>query len=506
MEKNPITNPRVTVAQTRVGDPAEPRPAAGLPAPLPPGGLPKPKVIVRRAMASWAVAVVVIMLGALGTIQGISMRKRLYKSETVVVYHPDVVSSEGAPTPDALRSLGPKLKESLFAQSNLKNVIDEFHLYTDVVRNRGYNDAAEVFRKQIEFKIHSNDTFAISFQGSTREEAQKVTGRLAELLDEENAKARLAQAKEATEFARAEKARIDEELVQAEKGFAQFMAEHPEFATDSASRGAPAGPRPGGRLPMPGGKSGPAAPNGPAPLTALSVDPLLLADRTRAMNEVIAANKELADRSRSLTEQHPDVRAAAARVAAADAALQKAEKAIADAQPPPPPAKLVPMPEDPYADTPPKAPVVQGPAVPSKAPEEPKAKPGEQRFVELKTRWEGLKREVDRLQKRQSQLDADLFKAERSERSALGGHTATISILDPAYWPTSPSGTPNKTILLGGLVASLLAGIALAAARGIFLDDRLFDSSEIDDLGLAPLLGVVPRAKPGETKARGIRG
>jgi hypothetical protein len=510
MEKNPITNPMVTVTQTRVGDPTGPRPAGGPAAPLPPGGLPNPKVIVRRTMASWAVAVVVLVLGTLGTVQGISMRKRLYQSETVVVYRPDVVSSEGAPTPDALRSLGAKLKENLFAQSNLTKVIDEFHLYTDVVNKRGYSDAAEVFRKQIVFKARSNDTFAISFQGSTREETQKVTARLAEVLAEENTKARQYRAKEGTEFAKAEKARLDEDLERSEKDLAQFLAEHPEFATEGAGRGLAGGPGPNRRFPMPGGggKPGPAPPNTPAltgPLTALAVDPLLIAARTQAMNELITARKELSDKSLRFTGQHPDVRVATARVAAAEVALQKAEQAILAAQPAPPPANPVPMPEDPYADSPPKAPIARGPAVPNKAPVDPKAKAGEQRFAELSLEWERLKREVARLRQQQSTLDAKLFNAEISERSAVGGYTATIAILDPAYWPTSPSGTPNKTILLGGLVASLLAGIALAAARGLFLDDRLFDPSEIEDLGLVPVLGVVPKLKPGETKARGIR-
>ena len=54
-----------------------------------------------------------------------------------------------------------------------------------------------------------------------------------------------------------------------------------------------------------------------------------------------------------------------------------------------------------------------------------------------------------------------------------------------------------------GVGAALIFGLLLAAARGLLLDDRLFDASEVDSLGLVPLLGSVPKAKvKGEKKKR----
>lgn len=516
-----------TVVQTIASDPKGQRLPMGPAAPPPGGGLPNPLVMIRRALAHWPVAAVVMVLGVLVTAQVVRMRKPLYKSETVIFYRPGV-SGTGEPTnnTDMLRTLGAKLKELLLAQSNLKKVIDEFHLYQDIVDKRGYSDAVDAFRKQIEFKARSNDTFAISFQGTTREEAQTVTTRLADMIVEENARSRQERAKETTEFLDAEKKRVDEDLDRFEKALAQFGADHPEFVTDSGNRSgaavraeqkkvgaAEAQAQAARRRAMGGGTkatgdptrtpAGVGVPGGPP------VDPLLLATRAQAMNELVAAKKDLNDKSVRFTEQHPDVRTATARVAVAEDALQKAEAAIQAAQPPPPPAPPAPALEDPATAKPKVVTTPKAPAGAIAAAETPRQKPPEgtkdSSLVSLETEWQRLNREVSRVRQQQSELEKKVFLADLNASSELGGYAATIAILDPAFKPAGPSGAPTKTILLGGFVVSLVFGIFLAAARGIFLDDRLFDPSEIDGLGLVPVLGVVPKPKAEKPKTRGVR-
>ena len=46
---------------------------------------------------------------------------------------------------------------------------------------------------------------------------------------------------------------------------------------------------------------------------------------------------------------------------------------------------------------------------------------------------------------------------------------------------------------------SVLVGLAAAAGRGILLDDRIYDATEIEGLEIGPVLAVLPRVK----KARG---
>jgi hypothetical protein len=517
MEKNPNTNPSFTVAQTVVGDPKGPRPPGFPQAPLPAGGAVNPLLIIRRALAHWPVAAAVMVVGVLITAQVVRMRQPLYKSETVIFYRPGVINAEGGNTADNLRTLGTKLKELLLAQSNLKKVIDESHLYADIVDKRGYSDAVIQFRKQIEFKARSNDTFAISFVGSSRDEAQEVTARLADMIVEENSRSHQERAKGQTDFLEGEKKLVDELLDRLEKDLAQFTADHPEFATDSGGRAgaavraeqkkvgiALAGDRQAAR--QRGGAVGGGKPvAGGGAFSGPPVDPLLITGRTQAMNELIAAKKDLADKSLRYTEQHPDVRSATQRIAAAEAALQKAEEAIVAAQQSVPSAPV--SVEDPYADTSKRVPprVAGGAPAAVPKPKEPE-KTTDATLVTLETEWVRLNREVGRLRTQQGQLETKLFNAGMIASSEVGGYAATIAILDPAFKPAGPSGTPNRTILAAGFIASLLAGIALAAARGIFLDDRLFDASEIEGFGLVPVLGVVPKQKvEKKTKTRGIR-
>jgi uncharacterized protein involved in exopolysaccharide biosynthesis len=515
MEKNPNTNALVTGAQTTTFDPKGQRPPGAPPSPPLGGGLPNPLVIIRRTLAYWPVAAVVMVIGVLATVQFVRVRKSFYKSETVVFYRQGVLTADQTPSDSVLRMLGAKLKETLLAQSNLRKVIDECHLFTDIVDKRGYSDAVDQFRKQIDFKARSTDTFAISFQGSSPEQALTVTARLADMLVEENAKTRQERVRESTEFFDAEKTRMDEELDRLEKELAQFMADHPEFVTDSAGRagaavraevkkaGTALSDRMIGRRRYLGGST--RLRGADAARIDPPVDPVLIATRNQAMSELIAAKKELQEKTVRFTDQHPDVRNANARMAAAEAALLKADQAIMAAQPPPSPSpSAIKLPEDPY-----QASWGQpgGPREPGIATADPAGKPKPpETLVTLEAEWSRLNREVAKVRQQQGQLETRLFQADLNASSELGGYAATIAILDPAFKPTDPTGVPKRTIFLAGFLASLLAGIVLAAARGVLLDDRLFDASEIDGLGLVPVLAVVPKAKqPDEAKPRGIR-
>jgi hypothetical protein len=50
-------------------------------------------------------------------------------------------------------------------------------------------------------------------------------------------------------------------------------------------------------------------------------------------------------------------------------------------------------------------------------------------------------------------------------------------------------------LALGGVIVSFALGIGLAAARGILLDDRVYDMEDVDRIGLASVLVVVPPAR-----------
>ena len=500
------------------GDPQRPG------GPLPPsiGGM------ISRTLAHWYIAVLVLVVGAALTVLVVRTRKPAYRSETVIFYREGVKAAYLGPDgPDPLRTLSARLKETLLARSNLEKVVEEFNLFPDVVEKRGTVDAVERLRSKVVFRARAPDTFAISYEGGTREEAQEVTQRLAELLVEENTRVRQTQAKITSEFLDAEQKRAEEELNKADKDLAGFLADHPEFAAEQiqpggtqagsavraeqrrASEGDPTldalerqVPRLKGRLSTPA----PGAAPGAAPGTA-APPPALLQAKQQADQELASAQRDLTEKQARFTEAHPDVRAAMARANAAAAGVARAEQALATAAAPPPAAPEVqgPSAEPPKRD-PEKARVqAQLAQIQKEINQRKKAKETAQQqapdasetakqIVSLETDWSRLAREQARARQRLTDLEAKVFRADIAASSEEGGYSAQIVVLDPAFKPSAPSTPSRSLVALAGLVASLIAGIGLAAARGILLDDRVYDAEDIERLGLAPVLAIVSHA------------
>jgi uncharacterized protein involved in exopolysaccharide biosynthesis len=509
--------PRPAGQPGQLGQPAQP----GQP---PPQAAPDVGAMIRRVFAHWPVIVVTMVLGAVITLQVVRTRKATFKSETVIFYREGIGKSITGPSdaPDVVRSLGTKLKETLLAQQTLRKIIDEFKLYPDVVQKSGYADAVDQMRKKTEFKSRSIDTFAIAFEGLDRDQAQKVCARMADLLVAENARRLQEENKGTTEFLEAEKKRADEELDRVERDMSGFLQAHSEFASakeglgtevlalktkadeDEKRRNRPKPGRGPRRGPSGPSATGPAAPDERAP----AVDPVLLTARSQAMSELIAARRDLSDKSMRFTEQHPDVRAAADHVASAEAALRRAEEAITAAAPreeAPRPKKVV-ISEDPYADSTAKPVVTAAPADPD-AEEKDKPKPKvkadpeqSDKVVNLEIEWAKLGRAHALAKTHQADLENKLYRAEMVASTADAGYGTSIAVLDPAFRPSGPSNAPNKTVVMIGLAASVAVGIVLSAAWGLFLDDRLFSPNEIEGIVMVPVLGVVPRDKRKEKR------
>lgn len=472
--------------------------------------------MIRRTLAHWYIAVIVMVLGVGLTGAFVASRKPAYRSETVIFYREGVRSTYIGPDgPDPLRTLSARLKETLLARSNLEKVVTEFNLYPDVVEKRGMVDAAERLRSKVTFRTKSPDTFAISFEGTTREEAQVVTARLADLLVEETARVKQSQAKITSEFLIAQQKQAEQELDKAEKDLARFLTEHPEFAQETSQPGgAQAGasireqqrkanegdpglaalqrqlPRLKSQLnpPPPGA---PGAPPAPAALTQA---------KQQADQELAAARRDFAEKQARFTEAHPDVRAAQSRVAAAEAAARRAEQAIASWKPdaeaaPGAGAGGVPNKSQLQAQVAEiEREIAQRKKAQAQQAAEQDTSEAAKQIIGVETEWARLNRELSRARQRLSDLEAKTFRAEIAANSEEGGYAAQIMVLDPAFAPTAPSTPPRSMLALAGLAASFFAGIALAAARGIVLDDRVFDAEDIERLGLAPVLTVIPAA------------
>jgi uncharacterized protein involved in exopolysaccharide biosynthesis len=338
---------------------------------------------------------------------------------------------------------------------------------------------------------------------------------MAELLVSENAKRLADDTKSTTEFLEAEKRRADEELDRTEREISKFLQEHPEFSTGKEGLGsetqalrqkeeeerkarlAAASRRGTGRR----AGAGPASPaQGPAD-RAPAVDPVLLAARSQAQTELLAAQKDLGDKSMRFTDQHPDVVAARDRLAVAQAALVRANDAIAAATPKEEaPKKPVAVLDNPYAEPTAKPAPAAAPVDVDREPKEaPKPKaadssPGAE-VVSLEVQWSRLTRALTLARAHQSDLESKLYRAEMVASTAESGYGNSLAVLDPAYRPGGPSNAPPRTVVMIGLAASIAVGLFISAAWGLFLDDRLFAASEVEGSVMVQVLGVVPRSR-----------
>jgi uncharacterized protein involved in exopolysaccharide biosynthesis len=479
-----------------------------------------PRLILRKAKAHWRVGVIVMVVGFGATYGVIATRKPIYQSETTIFYREGIqrnyIGQEGA---DPLRTLAARLRETLMARANLAPIIQEFGLYPDRMKRGGEVEAADEFRSHIQFRPRSTDTFTISFNSTTREEAQAVTARLADSLVEGTNKDRRMQVTIAAKFLEEERKRNEEDLHTKETELAQFLADHPEFARETTAGGASireeqrrkAGetdralealerqaPRLRARLNPAAAAAVPGAP---------AVDPALAAAKAQAEAELAGARRQYEEQSARFTEQHPDVQAASRRVKAAEAQVKKAEAAILS----PPPPEVLPQGDSKRTEAEAQLKQIEGAIQLRKnalrTKKEGAATPSAmtetvERIVSAETDYSRLTRDVGEAKKRLSAVEAKLDTAKMTETSELGGYTAQIVVLDPAFAPTKSSTMPRSRIAMIGLFLSVVVGIGMAGARGMLLDERIFDPSDVLKLSV-PVLVVVPKITPTGRSLRG---
>jgi hypothetical protein len=115
--------------------------------------------------------------------------------------------------------------------------------------------------------------------------------------------------------------------------------------------------------------------------------------------------------------------------------------------------------------------------------------------------YERLGRTVRLARETYSERKVDLDKARLAVNVASASAGDSLTVLDPAYLPMTPSkGGRSKTAMMGGAVA-LIVAILYAIARVLF-NDTLIDQADVEALRLIPVLGVLPRiGSPGSGKS-----
>lgn len=156
----------------------------------------------------------------------------IYRSETVILIEQQkipekyVSSVVGGSTAERVSTM----TQQVLSRTNLQKVIEDFHLYSEVIKAQGYEAVIEELRKNIKIETKGSkdqiEAFTISFAHHDPMMAMKVTAKLASEYISENIKIREQFIEGATEFLDQELVMAKESLEQKEKALSEYKMEH----------------------------------------------------------------------------------------------------------------------------------------------------------------------------------------------------------------------------------------------------------------------------------------
>jgi uncharacterized protein involved in exopolysaccharide biosynthesis len=487
--------------------------------------------ILWRSRRFFLQAMALLIVGGAISVTYAMLRKRVFKSETLILYREGIRSNDNEEGGDRAHKLGLRLKEMVHSRTRLEAIIGEYKLYPALVEDRGIIEAVDEMRAHISFRVKDGDTFGLSFEGDEPKKVQKVTARLADALIAEHAKGTSDQAAVNKNFLDQELTQTESILRDKELAQAQFLGRHPEFAKEAALQGG--GNQAGIAIRAQAAKQlqQGAKPTDPVlasleheatrlqerlgmPVTRrkrddVQGDPTLVANKQDADADVRQMQKDLQQKLAEYTESHPDVIAARMRLKMAQDKLKRASDAlsanIAAAQQR---TQLKDEDEGTIDRSALEAELrrVNGEIASfkqRKAANQPTPTAVTSSVVDLELEWTRLNREVAKAREDFGTLQDRQFKAAMATTAAASGNSAQMLIVDPAFVPTHAAKPGRSTIAGAGLAVALLLAIALAIGLAM-IDDRLYDRVDVERFGLLPLVGVVPR--PSKSEKRGTRG
>lgn len=493
-----------------------------------------------RARRYWWIVAAFVVVGAALSVGFAMTRPQHFQSTSVLFYQERIQSSllQGRDAATVQRNIGERYRELLLARSQLAKIIEdpELNPFPDELADEGLEAAVEELRLAIDFQVRGSNTFRITYLDSDAERAKAVTEKLTELLIEKETELRLEQANATVEFAQQQLDGATQDLLDLEKERARFLFAHPEFAEDEAQGGGGEGAavrrrdRDDGSSPR---SSNPrlsalerqrarirarlAAADDPAPVRAERVP---TASENEARRKVEQAGDEVRQRSRDiealrgqgLTDNHPDMRKAKQALADAQQREKRAEAELAAVQagvrePVAPPANA-----SERAELEKELRAVESQIANERSRSADRKDDGAaakketdiaDRVVLLETEWARLRREVAEQAERVQTLNDSVFRAQLDAQTRIAEQGSALQVVDPAYLPKKPIGKGKKLLVLAGLFVFTGLGLALALGLAI-IDDRLYRRVDLEQLEIAPVLAVIPRAarRREPTKAR----
>ncbi len=491
--------------------------------------------LIRRTKRHlWLVGLLAVIGGGLATMLAMKATPK-YDSETVLLYQEKISQSvlQGREVARNSRTMSTRFKEMLLSRTSMGIIVKEFNLYPGIVERDGTVAAAEKLRLLVNFTSRGAGTYKISFRGNSAEEAQQITARLASLLLERDERVRRDQAEQTQKFLQNEVVRAENTLFEAEGAFAGFVSKNPEFVTDIAGGGAGGGvgsairakeasdaALSSKRSSSSGGSrigalkraakrlrdriANPSAPIAPIVRKVRRTDSPALQEARR---ELADAKRDLADKTARFTPKHPDVKAAQNGVNELTRRLRKVEAEEAKRQPAISLATPTITASTSIADLKDELARIDSEISrlknKSKDSEEPVVAESSivDDLVKLETEHAKLQRRVSVTSQRLSSLEAKAFTAEITA-SAEFAEAAQLVIIEKAYLPARPAGKGKKIVVMAGIIVFGLLGGVIALGLAL-IDDRIYRRADIDEMGIAPVLVVIPKASKKKRWKRG---
>jgi polysaccharide chain length determinant protein (PEP-CTERM system associated) len=178
----------------------------------------------------WFITSAILLWAAALTLSIILPQK--FRSETVVLVEPGDVSTQYVPSniSQDLQQRLQRLTEQTLSRSNLAQIVSDFHLYGNSPAQASSEDEIKQMRSDLAVELtRANNggeisAFKISYSGSTPEQAQKVTARLASLFVQESVGRQQRAAEDTTSFLESQVEEARNDMQNQEKVLRQFRS------------------------------------------------------------------------------------------------------------------------------------------------------------------------------------------------------------------------------------------------------------------------------------------
>jgi len=472
----------------------------------------------RRTTRYWWLVAVFALVGTALTLAFVLIKPKKFQSYAVLFYQERIQTSLLSNREEQVqRNIGDRYRELLQARAQLEQIVKNPKL-NPFPDEDDLDVAIDKLRQLVKLESRGANAFRITYTDSDPDRAKAVTEKLTKMLQEKDEFLRNEQAKATVTFALTQKVSAQTELATSELALAEFLAKHPEFASDAiqaAAAGTVAGEgasirmvrernakqtsgnarlyalerqkrRIQARLDAPPDSPPIRIPSPPSPEKSAAE-----AEVTAARGEIAAANRELADALSQYTDQHPAAIRARDRIIAGQNRLKRAQAAV----PPDVETAVAPATE---ADREKlrKELATLDQQINSEQKRDGKSSSVDTSndwVVQLETEHTRLRRAVTEQRERGEALADSVFRAQMDANQKLAESGGRLSVVDPAFRPVKPSGPGRTLLMIAGLALFVVLGTGLAIGMAV-IDDRLYRRSDLESLGISVLAVIPPQA------------